>query len=648
MANNGSKQWRSRRASQRGLSLVETLIVLVILAFGILSVVQLFPGGFFIIRSAENSASAARLGQNMIEALKQSGAGLPEGVYVGFLYSGTSTYGEDYFDPKVAPDDLNPYKPQFSLGPKYPKLYGDCNKARFISNETVAVPAPRGNGQMSSIYMLGFGPIVVGDYSNEDTIRPYLQVIGAPWTAKNGDSSPSPVRPGKVVDEPTEELRAGHPEFLVDYHAGMIAVPPASYVQFMDFTVSQGGVSYTLNLKIPPKGTGAAVAPTAAEYDGGWFQPGSASLMYEQNSPAVALPATTWDDGTAQVIRPFQYVNTLSGVTTYAQFANPPAGNPDLQDPYQYTLYEANIPGTVANIGFIGFNMAAARLRNTAPVTARISYSTLDWHIIHEDHDLASHGEATTVALALRHLKRLGDVENDSAMYNGLFAIVDTPLTSNKFDIYFVDRDTGAFDTGVYNLDEAVPPFSLSDIGVSYQSGHVRFPVSYTNAHQHVRVYYAAKDDWAVALQKAPSSYFHSMNGVNEDYDSMLKPTKAVNRYVFKSGSYQYVYFPLTDAGKEVRLDRVTYSVGPSGGPYTSVTKTMAMARISDETQDVAPGVKLPAIDLLKTFKDLAPSQPVKIESITGVSTKAQMIWRERGKWRRHTVDTMLLPPSAS
>ena len=185
-----------------------------------------------------------------------------------------------------------------------------------------------------------------------------------------------------------------------------------------------------------------------------------------------------------------------------------PTSDPFLNeiDPYEYTLVNyalttapantvntVNIPGTVVNLGMVGFNPLAGGQNGIAPITARISYSVHDWHVIHEDHDVPSSGEGTSVPLILKHLKKLGDIDKDSVMYTGLFDTIDTPSAQNKFDVVVVDRDTGDSYGDVYDLAEAVPPYPTNAIGVSYQAGYLRFPDSFAKAHTHIRVFYAGK-----------------------------------------------------------------------------------------------------------------------------------------------------------
>ena len=99
---------RRRHGHQRGTSLIEVLVVLVILVVGIFSIARLFPGGFFAVRSAENNTFADRLAQAQLETLKQNDAFLLDAVY---MYSNA-----DGFLPGISPTDFSgttasPYMP---------------------------------------------------------------------------------------------------------------------------------------------------------------------------------------------------------------------------------------------------------------------------------------------------------------------------------------------------------------------------------------------------------------------------------------------------------------------------------------------------------------------------------------------------------
>lgn len=70
----------SRLRYNRGTSIVEVLVVMVILFVGILTVISLFPPGFLSVRRAENLTFAGRLAQYEIERWKNNVDNLPDGI----------------------------------------------------------------------------------------------------------------------------------------------------------------------------------------------------------------------------------------------------------------------------------------------------------------------------------------------------------------------------------------------------------------------------------------------------------------------------------------------------------------------------------------------------------------------------------------
>jgi len=66
-----------RLDNKRGTTLIEILVTLVIIAIGIFSVVQLFSGGFVVLKRGENTTFAARLAEKEFERLRSRSDCLP-------------------------------------------------------------------------------------------------------------------------------------------------------------------------------------------------------------------------------------------------------------------------------------------------------------------------------------------------------------------------------------------------------------------------------------------------------------------------------------------------------------------------------------------------------------------------------------------
>ena len=178
---------------------------------GILSIVRLFPAGFIALRNAENDTFADRLAQGALEQLKKSGNGLPDAIY---MYSTA-----DGFIPTFAPTDFNKtYTPTGANTAN--AAYNDINKQRYISNETITVPAPHviagSNGTSVAyppLYVVNYGPIYLPkEYATLATpavsVR-YLPINSLPWTQQIGDSRTGRERPERPAAQHRQP--GGHP-----------------------------------------------------------------------------------------------------------------------------------------------------------------------------------------------------------------------------------------------------------------------------------------------------------------------------------------------------------------------------------------------------------------------------------------------------
>ena len=180
--------------SQRGASLIEVLVALILLVVGIYSIARLFPGGFFSLRSAQDSDVADRLAQAQLEQLKQDNNFLLDAVY---MYSNEVGFFAD--NSNVLPNAAGTYTPPG--GTVADATLADINKARYISGETFTVPAPNTVASATngvSVHVLNDGPIVPSFAQVTSTTAP-ASVRGLP---------PGPQRPlvGQVRRGPAGEL----------------------------------------------------------------------------------------------------------------------------------------------------------------------------------------------------------------------------------------------------------------------------------------------------------------------------------------------------------------------------------------------------------------------------------------------------------
>ena len=647
-----------RTKARRGVSLIEVLVVLVLLVLGILIIVRLFPSGFFSINSVGDAALADSLGQAAVQSQVQDATALPDSILPGTLTTLTSANGS--YDPEY----------NASAEPDYSKT---LDRATVINNETITIPAASGPTRQS-VYVLNYGPILLGTTGTPinpagpdlSQLANYLTVNSPAWTAISGDETAVTRTP---PDFPQDTLFPRQERFLVDLANKQIAVPyadytlngtqttvgtsaGASYSQKIVVSILANGVTYTQYLNVPaatprnnttpyaPKGTDNSqfLPDTPSNYQGGWFDP---TTTYLDPSPPLSqtskAPPSNVQWQRVTLYRPYQAV--VNGGT----FSS---------DPYEFQLASANFgnrtpvagtaPKTDVNPGTLSFNPKAAGGSGSSALKAQISYQTVSWRLLHEDRDVPSlpSGNTAAIRLTLKNLKRAGDPNADNTIYKG--------LADSSQSLVIVDLDTGAtvapdpLDPTVLN-DEDLNGTITDDktINVSYATGRITFPYNAfgdnpapgktPRAHR-IRIFFAGDADWTVAVQKAPSYYTANINSLTSGTDPLILPTQ----YAFDSAS-KLVYFPRCDAGKTVEVDG-TYI---SGGQLQSFAETAAISPVVSTTV----GGTYVTVNLAD--KQLAAPLPTGASSITisavrGLSARAVVAWKERDRWKIHTVDTIL------
>lgn len=624
--------------AQQGLTLIETLIVIVILLVGILSVMQLFPRGFGLVRSAQNSTIADQMAQQMLQTV-QTAQGRPQGVYTSYY----STGGLLQFDPQVQPDDLSNYTG--STAAVNARMH-DVDKTRYISNESFNVPATT-IGELYPTHVLNFAPIYLpgGTSVTDAQIFPFLQVVSADWNAIQGNSAfqADGVTP---VQRPQDYLTPGHTDYLIDYTGQQIAVPSATYDQTFQFVVAYNDgntpaniLQYAVTIVVP------GTANTTSQYDGTkWFAPGT------YTTPTSSAPSGTWIPGTARLFRQLRYETPTydsSGILKPVSFD---------ADPYEYTLVNPN-PDQAAgnsasptdfNVGALAFNSHAAGQVSGQPVKVRVTYTAYDWHILHEDDD-ASQG--SIIRLTLHDLKKVGDVQADNTVWSGL-----VPAAALNYDVMMVDLDSGQMlpytHANLSDLDDpaSTSPTASPTVGVSFVNGRIQLPTS-TLPYKHLRTFYAGKADWAVALQMAPQEYFaYSTATAVGQQGQQATP----NRYALDP-AVAALYFPLCDYGKQVVLHGVTYYTKAGGGAQLTATSIPIVIKNTTDPTAINTAGGYVRVELASSDQsnddltnqtdpttDIDLTKPITVQNVQGVSARALVIWRENNVWKQRALETAL------
>ena len=631
-----SQKSKTRRRTRRGVSLIEVLVVLVILVVGILTIIRLFPSGFFSIQSTGNAALADSIGHSGLDQSTQNAAGLPEAILPNNL---NQTGGQQ--------DDLVYAALNAAAYSNYdPDNPNNLDNARVISNETVTVPTPtRGR----SLYAVQFGPLALGTAAaplnptdpaaNPTQLGAFMTVNSLPWAAQADNSVASP----NIKDL----LPLTRPGFLVDTANGQIALPYADYTRnFVLTVVDANSVTHTLYLTVPKQ---HAVDPTVGsnylygpitnnkldyqisehdDYNGRWFDPEDANLAYvsaQKPTGNTTLP-TPWQF--VSLHRPYNWLITGSAFSA---------------DPYEFQLASGNIGTSHLNPGAVAFNPLAGGATGFPVLKAQISYITASWGILREDHDIPSltgTGSTFVVRTTVPNLKKAGAANPDNTIYPGLVA-------GSNASLVILDLDTGRIaapgaDPTLLNDEDlngttATPP----TINVSYSLGRITFgsdafgdnssatPADGTGtapAHR-IRIFYAADLDWTVAVQK-PAAYLSQVSALSNPPETT--PLGA-NQFVYDP-SVPCVYVARCNAGKTFEVDGTATPSG--GGTPQAFTQTVAAGQVLVSLG--APDVQIPLPSTATA------GSAVTFSAVRGLSARAVVAWKERNQYKVHSVDTIL------
>jgi len=638
-----------RRRAQRGVSLLEILVVLVLLVLGILIIVRLFPSGFFSIESAGNAALADGLGSAALGAQTQDLGSLPDAILPGGMDTNGRANGTAA-DASYNPDDPN-----------------TLNNARTVQNETITVPSRSAAG--GSTYVIKFGPAVLGTTAapispagDLTQLSQYFTVNGLPWQAVPGDMTTLITPQSDGLEDDTQLYQS---RFLVDLAHRQIAVPYAPYTP--DGTTTTGGVkeavaydqrmvvvitasngqTYTewLNVKAGLKRDDtnpyaphaankvAYLADTASNYHGGWFDP---TGIYGDTAYATPQSTVPTVDASNNAIR-------WTSVTVYRTFQaldNTAAFGPD---PYQFMLKTDDTGATNANVGAVAFNPLAAGGSGIPPLKAQVSYQTVDWSILHEDRDIPalSGTDTSAIRLTLKNLKRAGDPNPDNTIYGG--------IAGAGSGIIIQDLDSGAvIAPSAATPDPTDPAAPLYDedlngtstdptrINVSYATGRLTFGAGTfgDNKAHRVRIFYQGDANWTVAVQKAPAYFAQVAPVVAAPGTTSL----AADQFTFDAPN-GFAYFARCNAGKTVELDG-TYT---ASGVTKSFSDTVAIDPALYAAGDTDVLVNL--ADAMKVGVTVPPGAVVAFSAVRGLSSRAVVAWKERNQWKVHTVDTILTRP---
>lgn len=655
-----------RRAvrQQRGASLLEVMVVLIIILIGVFSVIQIFPIGFQGIAQAGNRSIATRLALQTVEQNKSDDANLPLGVLPTLpLLAGVAPSGDNLDPDNLAPyrsDNGTPDDPTDDTWSTVP-YFQDVNKARRIEGEAVKVPLS--TGVAGSVYTLKFGPVYMEPAVVEDEtadLKDFLNIYGAPFRGVAVEAET--VNPGAA-----RGLLRGPNTYLVDYgeqnEDAYFLFPPSGRPLTYRLSFTYLDNSSDTNPKTVPVDTFNVTVP--AIQSGTWMTiPRPAGGNFRDIVP-----------GSEKVSRVFRRI--------------PRADTFDPNDPYEYKLLSSNVPKSAAapasekvyaNVGVIAFNPTGANYaERTAfgqqPFTAFMDYAVLDWHILHEDREVPatffSGGDSISLKLTLGNIKRYGfsqeirvGLPNEAGpgevrlrTYSGLYGVyagVADPAQPPDIQVFNLQNGVAA-SAGAPLLrgdyaNRANAPDSEADYWVStearsgsYSTGTIYINPKRVPVGTQLRILYKASGDWAVAVQKAYAQY----KQVGNPGDPL--PT------IFGAGQFARspqdgegtrLYFNRNDLNKSivVTFDYIR-NTGAAGEQDTAVRT--APIQLSINTPGVGAQSRLAYVDLADPRNRVMPQTlgdrncaMIGLKnraswrvfgSPTGVSLKVRVIYRDNG-----------------
>jgi type II secretory pathway pseudopilin PulG len=634
------KSGARRAAAERGASLIEVLVILVILLIGLGTVIRIFPIGLGTLRTTETRTLAVQLANQQAEQLKADAENLPQGVLLAYF----DANGDRIFDATEDADSLAPYTPNNTIAANAAvnPYYTDVNKYRFIDGEVVKVPPPviTDDFGAASIYVAKFGPIFMSDSAGEssqvDAVNDnkYLRVYSAPFQEiaapyrSNGTGANPPDNSGQA----NNYLR-GSQSYLLDPDdsedddgsgVAHVLLPPTrtEKVYLISYSYDAGSGDYRTVDKVP--------FPNIVGTTGNRWEP-----IVLNGTPIPVVP------GSVRVYRLFERVTIGAGTINWVP-ENPNAAALTYE-PYQYALLEGNLAPS-ANLGRIAFHPSGASYgqRNASgqqAFTAYVDYSVLDWHILREDREVPSsvagrNGEIT-VRTTLGNWKREGDPNPGNTIYNGMFSVnTSTP------DVVVIDLQTGRrLIEGDYTTPsppEDVDYWINKEDNGSYRSGSVIINSKRVPGGSQIRILYKAQGDWAVSFQKAYSRYkavataypatdnpgsFTTGNGANDNTRAYFNRSEYNKSFL---AQFRYVSVnPITREEKIVQtaLQQVTIA-GADGDPFESVTVPRPIDYAFADCAEFMPNRKL------------GTNWSVVTNVAYGVSVKTRVIYRDANSGR--------------
>lgn len=603
------------KRNKRGTSLVEILVVMVVLLIGIMTLVQMFPTGFRVVRAGESRSIATRLAQAELERWKSMQANLPEAIGPCDEDFGVAINTDEFAGPP-----FEDYKKNVNGGWMLATVHngvtryvrGNAFNFRQIICETTDVPAPSffgsgGGNLFGSRYTLAFSPI---DVTRDDPNDPKSELLGM-------------------------RIKSGDLKRMVFMTADLPYLKPGNYGIRYDLT--QSGARTYFHVSFPKDAASQRTYYISYSY---WASQnnGEPELFTVMDQAITTGGAWFWQWNEVDIPAPpngYQVIALDQGSDTCARGFMENSGN-WRTDPYEFKLVDP-ILGVIAFNPY-GKGIMEYTANGLRPLQARISYRRYDTRIIREDKVAPQPtvpGGDISIKMALRYILNLGDPTDnpDEETYKGL---INSPLATVPVPVYVVDLATGLqVQMVVTGSNNQVTDYyrDIKEAGgkLDYKTGIITLPSEadliewdgtvvdhVTLPGRHLRFFYRADGDWSVQCHKACTNYVRVYNASDLRYNTYL--LQAPNRLIF----------PACQGEQTISVD-YSYSHTPDDGKGEHRTAGYC-AQIQRDLVTKEWFVDLP----------LDPGYDIKRISVVGISLRARVIWRDEGAWRFVDLDTTL------
>ena len=688
----------------KGFSLLEVLVTLIVLLIGILAVLRLFPGGFLTIQRTGEQTLGTQVAEQQLD-LMRSLLVQPDYIVPG-LPDDHGLIHEIY---GIRPDDLAQETDAsvaqiaqsigFTLASNYPGLlFSDINRIRYVKGETSHVPISNANIAdankppipYGSLAVLNFGPV----YNRFDTtatpVTDSIHVYSAPLTRTLQTAIAS-----NNVPDPRPLLR-NESEYAIDYDNNQIAFFPrvaknpgqgGSVTTYRDFQITFDYYDTSSNpptmktqtgkIRVPdlnPAVIGQGVAP----------QPVWQSIYDPTNNPAPAKAVIRPES--EDVSRLFKLITTDNKGNFALTFQPDDLLNPNTygpqwsEDAYEYAWFSRQLPGDTSNSGVLVFNprghlsflansnvtdtdaLAQSQpFTNTQSLVVRVDYLIYDNHIIRDQRTVPSSGPYV-VKLSFPNILTNGDLLEDGSTYNGIIREASTP------DIIVLNANDGS---EVSEMSQGTVPANTNyaEFTLDATNGAITFLARQTDSTKTtkgiedlnlrgipLRILYRTQKNWGQQVQKASSMYTQVPTP-----DGLTYKTYFVGDGTNGTLPTQ-VYFSPSEAGKTVVLGEyyLQASTGIIPTPYKNDT-----FRLSNNPADFKNinGTLYPYIDVTDAeHHPTADNEHVPqggsagdaitgftnqvsgraINYLRGLSIKSRVIWKSSGRIRQIDQDSVL------